>query len=148
MMLFCAKNRLGGFIKKLRRLPLIFFILILPAFFLVSEGDDQSVYGAGFKSYFRGGTSTIHAFKMADYSDYKYWSDHEWGHYLFEYKLRSSDFKSWIKIVNNCTFESSYALTYHSRGLRLEEEFAESFASVMNNKTICQDKIDFVRRFS
>lgn len=105
-------------------------------------------YGAGFKSYFLEGTASLKAYKMVDYDDYKYWSDHEWGHYLFEYKLKVSDFRTWIKIVNNCTFESSYAKTYKSRGLRLEEEFADSFASVMNNKMICPLKVDFVRRFS
>jgi len=127
----------------------IFFIGLL-AFAVVSHAALQAeLHDSTFVGYYRSGFIGIKAWKTNNYLEYKMISDHEYGHHLYNNYLSREERDYWAEIVAQpgCGFESEYARSYRSMGLRLEEEFADSVSAYLNDQSICSYKQWFLARW-
>lgn len=127
-------------------------VLVLAGIALLSITTllDNSPAGArSFTGYYQRGTVTIRAYKTVDYQDYLFTANHEWAHYVYDYKFTRQDLKDWKAAVDNCTVQTAYAKTYPSKTTRIYEEWAESYAIVKAGRSseICQLKINMVNRY-
>lgn len=148
-MLKCIKERSEGskpYICVSEKVsPRLFFILCLISVILLISFNLR--FGHGFKAYYLRGNIVLHAWKMIDYNEYRLYSDHEWGHYVYNYYLSDEDQDSWEIIVGDCGFNSSYAQSYWSNSLQLEEEFADCFRFYLGNQSLCFEKEAFIERW-
>ena len=125
----------------------VFSLLLFSIFLcLVPLLNSCAPASPGYKGYYSYGTIHIKAWKTNNYNDYKLVSDHEYGHYLYNYILTRKDRQAWYLILDelNCGLESEYSKKFKTKKYRYEEEFAESVANYLNNQTQCKYKNWFI----
>lgn len=121
-------------------------VFVLFVFCCVLAGFLASVRFSAIGSYARG-RITLFADRTHTYGEYRFGSDHEFGHYLYDKFLGKNDILLWKGIVDKCGFEGTNAGKHRSRGLKYEEEFADSFGRWKSGLSLCRDKVVFLDRY-
>jgi hypothetical protein len=112
---------------------------------------DLNIMHRGFQGYYLRGIITIRAFTITNISshdEYLFIANHEWAHHLMATKFAKGDLLLWKKATDKCGINSTYAKTYKTKAVRVEEEWADSYALYfVNNVTLCPEKIAVIKRY-
>jgi hypothetical protein len=113
----------------------------------------------GYGGYYLNGKIWLIPAKYDTYEEYRFASDHEYGHYVYETKFEKGDLKLWKATVDACKlqglqWEGNNAQFYRSMGVKYEEEFADSYAQNRQDlregsgHSLCSLKVAFLNKFT
>jgi hypothetical protein len=112
---------------------------------------DLNILHRGFQGYYLRGIITIRAYTISNISSHDeliFLANHEWAHHVMATKFAKGDLLLWKKATDKCGINSSYAKTYKSKTVRVEEEWADSYALYfVNNVSLCPEKIAVIKRY-
>lgn len=102
-----------------------------------------------YAGYYTRGAIMIKPALIEDFNAYMGVAAHEYGHYIYGKNMNVTDLKAWVAAYNKCGAESDYAKTFRSKGLRMEEEFAENVRMIYQNGTdsVCWDKRRIINKY-
>ena len=102
----------------------------------------------GVLGYYGRGLMTLRAFKITTHNDMIFVANHEWAHYIMDTKFEKGDILLWKKATDICGINSSYALTYKTKTVRVQEEWADSYALYfVKNVTLCPQKLAIIEKY-
>ena len=119
----------------------------------ITNMSDLNIVHRGVQGYYSRGIITIRAYTIDNttsmgHNDLIFIANHEWAHHVMATKFAKGDLLLWKKATVKCGINSSYANTYKNKAIRVEEEWADSYALYfVKNVTLCPQKLEVIEKY-
>jgi hypothetical protein len=137
---------------------IIGIILLYVGLWLITDNRDECSKPdtlCSFAGYFRYGSITLwpakaHASILPAGSPYvksRWFFDHEYGHWIYNYAFIKGDLLKWKLAVDKCGWQGFNYKEVTAKGLKYQEEFSDNVAQYNYGDLLCSEKIEIIQRY-